>query len=58
MDVNKGDVDYIEETIKKDPTHNQAEALVEIYQRCVPRFGHGRYRQGVDLEHVFQFRAL
>jgi len=35
-DVNKGDVDYIEETIKKDPTHNQAEALVEIYQRLRP----------------------
>jgi DNA-directed RNA polymerase subunit beta (EC 2.7.7.6) len=35
-DVNKGEVDFIEETIKKDPTHNQAEALVEIYQRLRP----------------------
>jgi DNA-directed RNA polymerase subunit beta len=36
VDVNKGDVDFIDETIKKDPTHNQAEALVEIYQRLRP----------------------
>jgi DNA-directed RNA polymerase subunit beta len=35
-DVNNGPVDYIEETLKKDPTHNQAEALVEIYQRLRP----------------------
>lgn len=35
-DVNNGEVDFIEETIKKDPTHNQAEALVEIYQRLRP----------------------
>ncbi|PIS38831.1 MAG: DNA-directed RNA polymerase subunit beta [Candidatus Nealsonbacteria bacterium CG08_land_8_20_14_0_20_43_11] len=27
---------YIEETIKRDSTHNQAEALVEIYQRLRP----------------------
>jgi len=36
QDVNKGEVDYIEETIKRDSTHNQAEALVEIYQRLRP----------------------
>ena len=35
-DVNNGSLDFIEETIKKDPTHNQAEALVEIYQRLRP----------------------
>ena len=31
-----GGIDYIEETLKRDPTHNQAEALVEIYQRLRP----------------------
>ena len=36
QDVNKGEIDYIEETLKKDLTHNQAEALVEIYQRLRP----------------------
>ncbi len=36
QDVNKGEINYIEETLKKDPTHNQAEALVEIYQRLRP----------------------
>ena len=36
QDVNNGPVDFIEETLKKDPTHNQAEALVEIYQRLRP----------------------
>ncbi len=36
FDVNKGQIDFIDETIKKDPTHNQAEALVEIYQRLRP----------------------
>ncbi len=35
-DVNNGDIDFIEETIKKDPTHNQAEALIEVYQRLRP----------------------
>ncbi|MDI6602707.1 MAG: DNA-directed RNA polymerase subunit beta, partial [Patescibacteria group bacterium] len=35
-DVNKGEINYIEETLKKDPTHNQSEALVEIYQRLRP----------------------
>ncbi len=33
---NDPDVKYIEETIKKDSSHNQAEALVEIYQRIRP----------------------
>ncbi len=32
----KGAVDYIEETLKRDTTHNQAEALVEIYSRLRP----------------------
>ena len=36
QDVNKGEIDYIEETLKKDLTHNQAQALVEIYQRLRP----------------------
>ncbi len=36
QDVNKGEVDFIKETLRKDPTHNQAEALVEIYQRLRP----------------------
>ncbi len=35
-DVNKGRVDYIEETLKKDTTKNKAEALVGIYQRLRP----------------------
>jgi len=36
QDINKGEIDYIEETLKRDTTHNQAEALVEIYQRLRP----------------------
>ncbi len=36
QDVNKGEIDFIEETLKRDSTHNQAEALVEIYQRLRP----------------------
>jgi DNA-directed RNA polymerase subunit beta len=36
QDVNRGEIDYIEETLKRDPTHNQAEALVEIYSRLRP----------------------
>jgi len=36
QDVNKGEINYIEETLKKDPTHNQSEALVEVYQRLRP----------------------
>jgi DNA-directed RNA polymerase subunit beta len=31
-----GEVKYIEETLKKDPTQNQQEALVEIYRRLRP----------------------
>lgn len=36
QDINKGEKDYIEETLKRDPTRNQAESLVEIYQRLRP----------------------
>jgi len=36
QDVNKGEKDYIEETLKRDSAHNQAEALVEVYQRLRP----------------------
>ena len=36
QDVNKGEIDYIEETLKRDSTHNQAEGLTEIYQRLRP----------------------
>jgi len=36
-DVDKNpDIKYIEETLKKDITHSQAEALVEIYERLRP----------------------
>ena len=35
-DVDNGEVKYIEETLKKDSTKNQAEAMVEIYQRLRP----------------------
>jgi DNA-directed RNA polymerase subunit beta len=35
-DINKGEIDFIEETLKKDPASNQAEALVEVYQRIRP----------------------
>jgi len=35
-DVNKGDVDYIGATLRKDSSHDQAEALVEVYQRIRP----------------------
>lgn len=35
-DLIPGEKDYIEETLKRDPTHNQTEALVEIYQRLRP----------------------
>ncbi len=31
-----GEIKYIEETLKRDPSHNQAEALVEIYKRMRP----------------------
>ncbi len=37
QDVDKdSEIKYIEETLKRDTTHNQAEALVEIYQRLRP----------------------
>ncbi len=36
QDVNKGEVNYIEETLKRDLTHSQPEALVEVYQRLRP----------------------
>ncbi|MDP1539024.1 MAG: DNA-directed RNA polymerase subunit beta, partial [bacterium] len=36
QDVDRGEIKHIEETLKKDTTHNQAEAFVEIYQRLRP----------------------
>ena len=37
QDVDRGkEIKYIEETLKKDTTKNQAEALVEVYQRLRP----------------------
>jgi len=36
QDINRGKINYIEETLKRDPTHNQDEALIEIYQRLRP----------------------
>jgi DNA-directed RNA polymerase subunit beta len=36
QDVNKGEIDFIAETLKRDSSHNQAEALVEVYQRLRP----------------------
>jgi len=36
QDVNKGERDYIAETLKRDPANNQADALVEVYQRLRP----------------------
>ncbi|KKQ76014.1 MAG: DNA-directed RNA polymerase subunit beta [Parcubacteria group bacterium GW2011_GWC1_38_6] len=35
-DVNNGEVDFIEETLKRDPVNNQSDALIEIYQRLRP----------------------
>ncbi|MDI6591859.1 MAG: DNA-directed RNA polymerase subunit beta, partial [Patescibacteria group bacterium] len=35
-EVDIGEIKYIEETLKRDSTHNQAEALIEIYQRLRP----------------------
>ena len=32
----RAEINYIEETLKRDSTHNQAEALVEVYQRLRP----------------------
>src|SRR4030043_423176 len=34
--VDRGETKYIEETLKRDTTHSQAEAFVEIYQRLRP----------------------
>jgi len=37
QDVDRDEeIKYIDETLKKDTTHNQAEALVEVYQRIRP----------------------
>jgi len=36
QDVDRNEVKYIEETLKKDQAKNQADALVEIYQRIRP----------------------
>ena len=36
QDVDRGEIGYIEETLKRDTSHNQAEAFVEIYQRLRP----------------------
>ena len=35
-DVNTGEVDFIKETVKRDPTKNEEEALIEIYQKMKP----------------------
>ena len=36
QDIDKGEIKYIEETLKRDTTHNQGEAAVEIYRRLRP----------------------
>ncbi|MFC1629825.1 DNA-directed RNA polymerase subunit beta, partial [Patescibacteria group bacterium] len=36
QNIDKGEVRYIKETLAKDSTHSQAEALVEVYQRLRP----------------------
>ncbi|MDD2696897.1 MAG: DNA-directed RNA polymerase subunit beta [Candidatus Pacebacteria bacterium] len=36
QDVDRGEVKYIEETLKKDPAKTQADAFVEVYQRLRP----------------------
>jgi DNA-directed RNA polymerase subunit beta len=36
IDVDKGEIKFIEETLKRDPSKNQEEALVEIYKRLRP----------------------
>ena len=36
QDVDRGEIGYIEETLKRDTAKNQAEAFVEIYQRLRP----------------------
>ena len=35
-DVDKGEIKYIEETLKKDTAKNQADAFIEVYQRLRP----------------------
>ncbi len=35
-DIDRGEINYIEETLRRDSTNNQAEALVEIYRRLRP----------------------
>jgi DNA-directed RNA polymerase subunit beta len=35
-DIDKGEINYISETLKRDTTNNQADALVEIYKRLRP----------------------
>jgi DNA-directed RNA polymerase subunit beta len=35
-DINTGDVDYLKETIKKDTTNNQSEALIEVFSKLRP----------------------
>lgn len=35
-DIKGDEIDYIEATLKKDSTHSQAEALIEIYERLRP----------------------
>jgi len=35
-DVNVGEVDFIRETLKKDPTKNKEEAQIEIYEKLRP----------------------
>jgi len=35
-EVNRGEIDFIKETIKRDSTKNRKEALTEIYQRLRP----------------------
>jgi DNA-directed RNA polymerase subunit beta len=35
-DVNTGDVNYIKETIKKDSTNSQSEALIEVFSKLRP----------------------
>jgi DNA-directed RNA polymerase subunit beta len=35
-DVNTGEIDFVKETLKRDHTKNQAEALIEIYQKLKP----------------------
>jgi DNA-directed RNA polymerase subunit beta len=36
QEVDVGETHFIEETLKRDPTRNQEEALIEIYQRLRP----------------------